>query len=289
MACVHPLPAWRRAVPDGEGGYSRVVTLREPSQDDPHVVDVLRLPCGSCLTCRQSRAREWALRCWLEAKSWRTGAFVTLTYRDSALPNFGSLRAEDIAPFIKRLRAALHPDRFKFFLSGEYGERTDRPHYHALLFGVSPFQARAIEAAWGFGHARVDPLSDQRIAYVAGYCSKKIGFRQEHRIDVDPETGEVLYERQAPFVRMSRRPGIGGSARNYWRSWRDYAVLGGRKLPVPRFLHRSWLDNASPEEVAALEEERRATRQLPGRRELEAKAANAATLLEHKASRRRAL
>ena len=81
---------------------------------------------------------------------------------------------------------------------------------------------------------------------------KKIGWRREEAQErVDPETGEV-YQWQPPFVQMSRRPGIGGHARQWPSSWRLYAVDDGYKMPVPRFLHDSWKAQASKEEIEEL-------------------------------------
>jgi len=98
-------------------------------------------------------------------------------------------------------------------------------------------------------------LTPAAIAYVAGYAAKKIGWKLENGERVDYSTGEV-YEYQAPFVLMSRRPGIGGEARQYWQSWRKEAVYSGRKVPVPRFLHQSWLANVTDEQVEELRKER---------------------------------
>ena len=38
---------------------------------------------------------------------------------------------------MKRLRKKLHPLKIRFFHCGEYGDKTRRPHYHALIFGYS--------------------------------------------------------------------------------------------------------------------------------------------------------
>lgn len=93
------------------------------------------------------------------------------------------------------------------------------------------------------------------ISYTAGYTAKKIGWKLEAGERVDPETGEV-YTWQPPFIQMSRRPGIGAHARQWPHSWRSYAVHNGQQMPVPRFLHESWKQQASREEKEALDYER---------------------------------
>lgn len=240
MACFHPLRAWR--LPGGG------TTLREPFGDVGQ--SFLRLPCGGCLGCRKARAREWAFRCMLELGEHSSSRWCTLTYDDDHLPP--TLRKRDLSGFVKRVRA--RGERVRFFGCGEYGERTHRPHYHAILFGLS--NEPVVQAAWPYGFARVDPVSPAAVSYVAGYCAKKIGWKLESGERVDCETGEV-FDWQAPFTLMSRRPGIGAAARKFSASWRRFAVHAGSPIPVPRYLHASWADSASDLDVFLLESEKR--------------------------------
>jgi len=242
MACVHPIPAWR--TPGG-------LTLREP-HDHPGEAEYLRLPCGTCVGCRLSRAREWALRCGLELSSHDTTCWTTLTYDDAHVPP--TLEKRHLSAFVKRLRARMGGG-LRFFGSGEYGERTQRPHYHAILFGVP--ECAPVQACWPHGFARVDPVSPAAIAYVAGYCSKKVGWKLECSERVDYGTGE-MYTWQPPFVLMSRRPGIGGAMRKHWRSWRRFAIHDGVEVPVPRYLHAAWQERATEAERLALKQEKAA-------------------------------
>ena len=41
---------------------------------------ILPLPCGRCLACKLAKAREWAVRCVLEASLYPDNCFITLTY-----------------------------------------------------------------------------------------------------------------------------------------------------------------------------------------------------------------
>ena len=228
--------------------------------------DRLNVPCGGCLGCRKDQALAWSLRCHLELLDHDRASFVTLTYSDENLP--ATLSVQHTQRFLKRLRKERS---VRFFLSGEYGERTRRPHYHAILFGADETDKALLRRTWGHGHVDVRAATPRSIAYTVGYVRKKLHERRKYsdhisqRIDRDGEQldcgrarvtpdGETYYLPQPPFHTMSRRPGIGSErAKRYPQSWRSYAVHGGRKLPVPRFLHEQWLKQASPLEIEELE------------------------------------
>lgn len=244
------------------------MSFREPPAETTQAVEILKLPCGNCIGCRVRKARDWALRCCLEASLHEDTAFVTLTYDDDHIPPDGLISKAHLSSWLKRVRARLHPRRVRFYACGEYGEATRRPHYHALLFGVSDHPS--LQECWTDGFVRVDPCTPASISYVAGYVGKKIGdpsFVPKTVVHdlVDAETGEYLGQRfekvkdpHAPFRLMSRRPGIGGLLRNDWRAWRESAIWRGREVPVPRFLHAAWALNASPDEIIELENKKRA-------------------------------
>ena len=259
MPCHHPLRAWRTN--SGEVRLNREAPDAAP----------LALPCGGCLGCRQARAKEWTLRCHLEQQEHRHTAFATLTYSEDNLPDFGSLQPDHLTDFIKRYRErirkhelkskATRPLRIRFFASGEYGETTARPHYHAILFGTKAAEhSSLIEETWQLGNTRVENITPARIPYCAGYTSKKIGYKMHPQRRTDPDTGELLYEWQPPFIRMSRNPGIGGDARVHTSSWRAYAILNGQHMPVPKYYHEAWKRTATAQMLEELEYERQQRR-----------------------------
>lgn len=230
MPCYHPIKAWRT---------TNGIQLGGPEHQN---AVPLRLPCGGCLGCRTAKAKEWALRCHLELQNHRHAAFTTLTYDDKNKPV--TLERRHLQLFLKRLRSKT-TQPLRFFASGEYGETTYRPHYHAIIFGVSPQCRHVIQDAWGMGHTHTANATPATIAYVAGYTSKKTGWQKQHAEErVDPATGE-LYHWQPPFIQMSRRPGIGASAREHAHSWRLFAIHNNARQPVPRFLHEAWKQQAS--------------------------------------------
>ena len=61
-------------------------------------------------------------------------SFVTLTYDDDHLPDNQSLELAHWQRFAKQIRDNIGP--FRYFHCGEYGSITQRPHLHAILFGV---------------------------------------------------------------------------------------------------------------------------------------------------------
>lgn len=242
MACVQPLPAWRT-----ESGAVHI------SSAFMRNARFLEVPCGKCVACQTAQAKAWALRCSLELQQHDSAVFTTLTYEEKHRPV--TLTRRHIQLWLKRLRRNTTTP-IRFFASGEYGETTGRPHYHAILYGMDESGANSIEDAWALGHCKTDPITPARIAYTAGYTAKKSGWYQLQKEErVNPETGEV-YTWQPPFIQMSRRPGIGAHARQWPESWRLYAVQNGQKQAVPRYLHEAWKQQATEEEKEQLEKDK---------------------------------
>lgn len=190
----------------------------------------------------------WAYRCQLELAQHTSAAFTTLTYSDENLPP--TLCKRDLQLFLKRLRKLR---AVRFFACGEYGERNQRPHYHSIIYGVDERDRDLVEDTWGLGRTQTVNVTPATIAYTAGYAAKKFGFRKGLGVDekIDVATG-IISQWQHPFIQMSRRPGIGGAARQYINSWRSYAVSNGYKMPVPRYLHQAWKDQASTQQLEDL-------------------------------------
>lgn len=154
----------------------------------------------------------------------------------------------DLVKFFKRLRKRV--GRFRYFACGEYGEHTDRPHYHALLFGVGLegervgkdlYRSPLLSEVWSFGDHKFGRATPAAANYIAKYNLKQVGDGER----VDPATGIV---RPAPFLRMSRRPGIGaGWLARYREDLRaGYMVVDGRRVAIPRSYVRR-LERDDPE------------------------------------------
>lgn len=151
--------------------------------------------------------------------------FVTLTYSEDKLPPGGSLRPKDVQDWLKRIRRAAAPAALRFFLVGEYGDLTHRPHYHVALFGFPPCEhgrsrykfyknccrsCDLIRDTWKHGHIDVGMLERESAQYVAGYVTKKMTHSEERC--TSSCTHPPLNGRHPEFARMSLRPGIGATA-----------------------------------------------------------------------------
>lgn len=240
MACTAPVQAWVYA--DGLVRFSEKKGAERP----------ILLPCGGCLSCRVSKSREWAVRCMHEASMHESNSFITLTYDNEFLPVDGSLNYRDWQLFAKRLRKSMP---FRFFMVGEYGEKTWRPHYHALLFGVdfpdkvyhskSPtghalWVSEFLDSCWGKGFCNIGAVTYESAGYLTRYSLKKVTGDKawEHYRRFDPENGEVWWLRPE-FAQMSRKPGIGATWLEKYGATdvfpHDRVVIDGKELPVPRY------------------------------------------------------
>jgi hypothetical protein len=154
-----------------------------------------------------------------------------------------TLVKRDFQLFMKRLRKARR-EPVRFYACGEYGDVTQRPHYHALLFNCGFPDGRfhsknnrdeelyvsdELTGLWDNGHALAGAVTFESAAYVARYCTKKIS----------GDAADAHYEGRLPeFSLMSRRPGIGaGYYDRFGQEVRDHdsVVVCGREVSPPRF------------------------------------------------------
>lgn len=164
------------------------------------------LPCGRCLACRINKRREWTHRIMLENHMHGDSVFVTLTLSDwHVLKRNGDLLPKDCKNFLSRLRRRLKDAPFRYFFVGEYGADqrfTERPHYHAILFGLSSWHETAIRSAWSvhkrpFGIVDLGEVNQYSAQYIAGYTTKKL----------TKEGDPYLKGRKPEFMRSSRKDG----------------------------------------------------------------------------------
>lgn len=158
--------------------------------------------------------------------------FVTLTYGDEKLPAIsassqtcsnlpGTLVPKHLQDWLKRLRKAVEPSKIRFFAVGEYGDETQRPHYHAAIFNFGPCErggtkrkygtfgpsdwknccsvCRLVGETWTHGDVLLGGVAVESAQYLAGYTVKKMTSVDDDR----------LFGRHPEFARMSLRPGIG--------------------------------------------------------------------------------
>lgn len=145
------------------------------------------VPCGICYECRQKKIRDWSIRNEYESMSHQEKCFITLTYNDENLPISKSkvvydktmseptptLVKYDLQQFIKNLRNKGY--KFRYYAVGEYGSKSGRPHYHALIYGQD-FNDKLQELAdiWAKGFVYGGTVKNSSINYVTRYVEKKL-------------------------------------------------------------------------------------------------------------------
>lgn len=287
MTCYHPLKAFVVGVKDN-GKKDLVITSSNvdhleyyknkwlhcvnkkiqtpivPSKENM-VTEHILIPCGQCIGCRLSYSREWANRLMCELQYHKKACFITLTYNDANVPRREyvdmetgeiclslTLQKRDFQLFMKRLRKRFG-EGIRFYACGEYGSETQRPHYHAIIFGVdfkedryqfglnkfghSYYRSPELERLWTYGNSMIADVSWNCCAYVARYVTKKrTGVHKNYyqTFNVDPE-----------FSLMSRRPGI---ARIYYEENKERiyehdemffsTMKGGIKQKPPRYFDK---------------------------------------------------
>lgn len=191
-----------------------------------HFASHVPFGCTQCLPCRINRRRQWAFRMLLENFKHGDSSFITLTYANDTQTSPCKVcrgpckkckcktHGDSVSPlearnFLKRLRKILEPEKIRYFLVGEYGSQTQRPHYHAIVFGLNQFVAGGrdgfsgvVRDAWSCGHVFVGDANIDSMQYVAGYVTKKLTSAGDERLN----------GRHPEFARMSLRPGIGAPA-----------------------------------------------------------------------------
>lgn len=197
-------------------------------------------PCRKCVECSRKYSRDWAFRMYFESRLHKFSSFVTLTYSEDCVPSDGSVCLRHTQLFFKRLRKRLGSVKIRYAICGEYGDKNQRPHYHAIIFGLDPYAfstRRILEDSWSLGFVHIGrSTAIACMKYVAQYVVKK-------RLDRD------LYKEQglvAPFFNMSRRNGIG---HDYFMSkfseWRDriankipFVVINKNKYYFPTYVYK---------------------------------------------------
>lgn len=206
----------------------------------------LMVPCQQCLGCRIDYSKHWADRIVMEQLVSKPNScwFLTLTYDDEHLYNECStgkafeyiidgnpimlqgatLVKEHFQLFLKRLRAYydehFNLQNIRYFVAGEYGDKTRRPHFHVCFFNLPLFDLEVysnnyrgdalynsplLEKIWGKGYVVIGELNWESAAYTARYVVKK--FKGMQAKEFYDSVGGVLPE----FCLSSRRPGLAGA------------------------------------------------------------------------------
>lgn len=264
MTCYAPISGYRAKSLNPNGKRPIVFNTSTGYADMP-----IQVKCGQCIGCRLDYAKSWAIRSVHEAQLHEDNCFITLTYNDKNLPSDGSLIKWHYQDFLKRLRKHLHPKKIRYTLCGEYGEKYDRPHYHAIIFnhdftdkelykekdGTKLYLSPTLDKIWGKGMTTVGDVTLDSASYVARYILKKQNSNTDINISDETynqailadgkyysktclETGLMSHPIQPEFFTMSRRPGI---AYQWYKKFKkeiypdDFIVIKGVKMKPPKY------------------------------------------------------
>lgn len=200
------------------------------------------VPCGKCIECLKDKQNSWKIRLTEESRDHLYVYFFTLTYNDDSAPYVydeeGSkvlqLNKNHVQLWIKRLRMRYERKfgrkiDFKYFVCGEYGPNTGRPHYHGIFFtnDILPIYARQMFSDWEqmYGYTKWSEVGKKKRkkrgsvsavgSYVAKYCAKpkQLLTEAELRIDGLIQAGII----QPTFYIMSK--GIGNGYIQRMKRW----------------------------------------------------------------------
>lgn len=164
--------------------------------EKPYHFDGWEVGCRKCLPCRINHARLWAGRILLESLCYERSSFWTLTYSPEHYPKDGSLVLDHLRMWVRSIRR--RDVSLRYFGVGEYGSRTWRAHYHAVLFGV-PENHPTPALCWDKGFVSAGVLTPERARYIGDYAVKNLR----------KKTAPDLQGRAPEFMRCSLKPGIG--------------------------------------------------------------------------------
>lgn len=230
------------------------LSIQDPSQKDASVR--LSVPCGKCGACKQNRRSDWSFRLKQELRHSVSAYFITITYDDENLPysedGIPTLVKKHWQNFVKRIRKdhnRLSDYKLRYYAVGEYGSKTGRPHYHALVFNLDDRVLSNLARYWPDGYHYIGVVEDASIHYVAKF---HVNTNKEELIDEN--TGQV-YQRTAEFAVMSRRPGIGAGYLDTHTDWhladdRNFVRNNGYIQRLPRYYKNKIFEEADRKRIA---------------------------------------
>lgn len=221
------------------------------------------VPCGSCILCYKTRAAAWSFRLLIQQRVSESALFVTLTYNERCLPytddeyDLPTLNRKHVKDYFKRLRQA-HAragctKTIKYYCVGEYGKKSSRPHYHAIIYNARP---DLIQSCWTLsytsskhdripaGNVHIDECNMATICYTTQYLFKG---KTVPNFKGDP--------RQREFANMSKCLGVNYLTETIIKYHgksieRNYVTLpGGNKMPLCRYYKEKIYTEAQRKEL----------------------------------------
>lgn len=216
--------------------------------------ELVHVPCGRCPECLNAKRTAWAYRIQKEMLSHNSPTFFfTITYDDEHIPYKGdvpTLSKLSVQKFLKRIRKAFWTDyqtRLRYFIAGEYGPTTARPHYHGFLFGVDlslEIVDRYLRDAW--------PMSSVIDVQLCDLMSSVYAVKDLIAVSDYPDGAEPT------FYLRSTRPGLGALWSPPERTMDPHDPLrlherqpGGKNVPIPRYLLERWYSRRDLDAIKA--------------------------------------
>jgi len=208
-----------------------------------------QLPCSKCIECRLEYARQWAIRCVHEASMHSENSFITLTYKELESPKLNYKHFQD---FMKRLRYNYPDKKIGVFVTGEYGEKTKRPHWHAIIFNWQPpdlqkkytndrgdqvYSSQTLDDLWSHGITETGSVTFESAGYCARYAAKKLVHGKDDEHDFQPISKKSTHQAIGKkFLEL------------YWQDIFNYGQVilpNGQQGPIPRY-YQKWLQKNQP-------------------------------------------
>ena len=220
-------------------GYDPKVKLPSGFSAVPRTFN-FEVPCGKCVFCKERNVSAQLGRLICASYPSFHCYFVTLTIDEEhfATDNYHGVQRSDLDSLVNFLNHSnlREGTNFQYFFTSEYGETTDRPHYHALLYN---FKDRhqvddILDKYYKKGNFKVDDVNLARFRYVANSHVTKCSHVPYYVDEFDVETGEIIQLKcNKPFVRASRGLGHAYVDRFYREIYRDGCInLDGISYPI---------------------------------------------------------
>lgn len=215
------------------------------------------VPCGKCGECLKERGSEWRFRLMYQCKLSKIALWCTFTYADAH-----TLCKEHVQTLLRSFNDVFKPVQridgkrkrvqsviMKYYLIGEYGTHTYRPHYHAILFfdygkdyhdddiklnctSLIPLVA----SKWPYGMVNITQCNSRVVNYI---CDTHL-YLMNDSLSVDPRLQYGLYSTNEPTFRLFSK-GL-GKLPNGSIPWSDYYYIkkhryyrfGQMKISIPK-------------------------------------------------------
>lgn len=192
------------------------------------------IPCGHCLSCRVDIQNTMVDRMFCAWTAHQFSSFVTFTYDDKHLPvkegfRLPTLSKDDVHKYLDNIRHQVKIP-FEYYLCGEYGDQFNRPHYHAVFFGLDYQLHDRVFRIWNKGSVEILPVKPSAFRYVAKYITASplpgaVKDAQYYDVGLIP-----------PFRKLSRGLGLSVYLQHMDElQEQGFFILRGRRISVNRY------------------------------------------------------